>query len=162
IFGDDRPFAQCHASTLLQLPNNKWLVAWFGGSREGNDDVGIWLAERFQTRWSPPRLVAKVNETPHWNPALFAAPDGRVHLYFKVGRRIPGWSTWTLTSGDQGATWSEPRALVPDDVGGRGPVKNKPILLSDGTWLAGASLETEEGRWDVFVDRSEDGGQTWQ
>src|SRR5690606_35066739 len=96
------------------------------------------------------------------NPALFAAPDGRVHLYFKVGRRIPGWSTWTLTSGDQGATWSEPRALVPDDLGGRGPVKNKPILLSDGTWLAGASLETEEGRWDVFVDRSEDGGQTWQ
>lgn len=162
IFADDRPFDQCHASTLVQLPNNKWLAAWFGGSREGNDDVGIWLAERFQTRWSAPRLVAKVDDTPHWNPVLFAAPDGRVHLYFKIGKPIPAWSTWTISSDDEGATWSEPRALVPGDVGGRGPVKNKPILLSDGTWLAGASLETEDGRWDVFVDRSEDGGQTWQ
>ena len=43
---------------------------------------------------------------------------------------------------------------MPGDRGGRGPVKNKVIVLSDGTWLAGASLEPDA--WDVFVDRSGD------
>lgn len=33
------------------------------------------------------------------------------------------------------------------------------IELSDGTWLAGASIEP--GLWHVMVDRSEDGGKTW-
>jgi predicted neuraminidase len=40
-------------------------------------------------------------------------------------------------------------------------VKNKPISLSDGTILAPASLETPDGQWDCFVDRSLDQGRTW-
>ena len=32
------------------------------------------------------------------------------------------------------------------------------IILGDGAWLAGASLE--KGGWDVFVDRNEDRGHT--
>ena len=136
------------------------LAVWFGGSREGRDDVAIWGAERCRTRWSVPRRLAKVRNCAHWNPVLFADPEGRVHLYFKVGRKIPEWETWTMTSEDEGAIWTEPRELVPGDRGGRGPVKNKPIRLSDGTWLAGASLEGD-GVWNVFVDRSEDGGGAW-
>lgn len=160
IFQDDRPFAQCHASTLVQLPNNRFLVAWFGGTHEKHADVGIWGAERREGRWSPPRLLAKVRQSPHWNPVLFA-DGGRVHLFFKVGDEIPAWETWVMTSEDDGETWSEPRELVPGDHGGRGPVKNKPIILSNGDWLAPASVETADG-WDVFVDRSTDGGLTWK
>jgi predicted neuraminidase len=33
------------------------------------------------------------------------------------------------------------------------------ILLSDGTWLAGAS--NEQGLWNAFFDRSSDEGKTW-
>ena len=36
----------CHASTVLPLDDGRVLAAWFGGSREGNNDVGIWLAEK--------------------------------------------------------------------------------------------------------------------
>ncbi len=50
--------------------------------------------------------------------------------------------------------------LVPGDRGGRGPVRNKPILLADGTWLAPASDE-KKGVWNAFVDRSEDNSKTW-
>ena len=32
LFADDRPFAQCHASTLVQLKNGAFLAAWFGGT----------------------------------------------------------------------------------------------------------------------------------
>ena len=159
VFADARPFASCHASTLVQLKNGKFLTAWFGGSKESDDDVGIWGAERRGCQWSPPRLLAKVRDHAHWNPVLHAAADGRVYLFFKVGATISTWETWVVESADEGQTWSEPRELVPGDRGGRGPVKNKVIVLSDGTWLAGASLEPDA--WDVFVDRSGDQGQTW-
>ena len=161
VFGDDRPFAQCHASTLVQLRNNRFLVAWFGGTREGNDDVGIWLAERYQCAWKAPRRIAKIEEVPHWNPVLFGAPTGMVHLYFKVGPNCREWCTWTMTSHDEGATWTQARELAPGDPLTPGPVKDKPIVLHDGTWLAPNSSETSD-TWDVFTDRSSDDGRSWQ
>jgi predicted neuraminidase len=66
-----------------------------------------------------------------------------------------------MISQDNGTTWSAPKELVPGDKGGRGPVKNKLIVLSNGTWLAPASNELK-GIWNAFVDRSEDSGKTWQ
>lgn len=175
---EDVPFASCHASSLVQLPNNRTLAVWFAGSREGFDDVGIWGSERVQAKWTPPRRLAKVRDLPHWNPVLFTAPNGDVHLYFKVSVDVPtngerkrvtdGWETYQMISQDQGKTWGEPHPLVPGDTLGRGPVKNKPILLSNGYWLAGASIETRNPDpekpdiWDVFVDYSTDHGKTWQ
>lgn len=160
IFGDDRPFPQCHASTLLRLDDGNFLVAWFGGTREKDNDVGIWLAKGMPGKWSDPVEVAKLRNDPHWNPVLFQAPEGKVYLFFKVGKIIDQWETWLKTSDDAGETWSEAHELVGGDKGGRGPVRNKPLILSDGTWLAGASHE-DQGVWNAFVDRSEDGGENW-
>jgi predicted neuraminidase len=161
VFGDARPFAQCHASTLVRTDDGKFLVAWFGGTREKHDDVGIWLSKGTPDQWTAPVQVAKLREEPHWNPVLFKMPSGAVILYFKVGKTIDEWETWYKISGDNGQTWSLARELVPGDKGGRGPVRNKPIVLSDGTWLAPASNE-RRGVWNAFVDRSTDGGKTWK
>ena len=160
IFGDDRPFNECHASTLVRLDDGNFLVAWFGGTKEKNPDVGIWLSKGKPGQWPAPKQVAKIRNDAHWNPVLFEDGKGTIYLYFKVGKEIPTWETWVITSKDGGATWSEPVELVKDDRGGRGPVRNKPISLSNGVWLAGASHE--EGPWNVFIDRSEDNGKTWQ
>jgi predicted neuraminidase len=165
VFGDDVPFASCHASSLARTGGGFFAV-WFGGTHEKHDDVAIWGARRDDAAegWSAPRRIAKICDEAHWNPVLFAPPGSvRLHLFFKVGRSIADWVTWTMTSGDGGASWDAPRELAPGDrSGGRGPVKNKPIALSDGaTWLAGASRERAD-RWDVFIDRSEDNGATWQ
>lgn len=156
----EAPFAECHASTLARTPQGG-AAAWFGGTHEKHPDVGIWLSRRDGSGpWSAPERVAKIDETAHWNPVLFCDPSGTLHLWFKTGATIPHWKTFTQTSTDGGRTWSEARELVPGDgTGGRGPVKNKPILLSDGTLLAGAS--SEQGTWEAFFDRSEDGGKTW-
>ncbi len=161
VFGDDRPFAQCHASTLVKLNPDGFLVAWFAGTEEKNPDVGIWVSSGKPGHWTPPVQLAKVRQDAHWNPVLFRAPNGEIHLFFKVGKTIDKWETWVMVSADEGKTWSKAHELVSGDRGGRGPVKNKPIVLSDGTWLAGAS--DEPGKyWDVFVDRSEDSGHTWK
>lgn len=160
VFGDDRPFAQCHASTVLRTKDGKFLVAWFGGTHEKHDDVGIWLSKGEPGNWSRPVEVAKIREDAHWNPVLFRDPSGKITLFFKVGKTIDFWETWYKTSDDDGESWTEAVELVPGDKGGRGPVRNKPIVLSNGTWLAPASNELNEV-WNAFVDRSEDGGKTW-
>jgi predicted neuraminidase len=81
-------------------------------------------------------------------------------LFFKEGTPIPEWRTKIAYSDDNGHTFSEARELVPGDIGGRGPVKNKPIVLADGTLAAPASVEGT--LWDSFVDLSRDGGHTWE
>ena len=155
LFGDDEPFPECHASTILELKDGHFMSAWFGGTKEKNDDVGIWMTKGKPGNWEKPIEVAKINNDAHWNPVLFQAPGGRIYLFFKVGKTIPRWQTYVKTSEDEGKTWSEARELVPGNYGGRGPVRSKLIILSNGTWLAGAS--DEQGAWNTFFDRSEDG-----
>ena len=149
-----------HASTVLPLKNGHVLVAWFGGSRESNNDVSIWLAEKDEKGFSEARCVASSMEA-HWNPVLFEAEDGRILLFYKVGWPIPDWRTCVIESTDQGKTWSEPREMVPgDDSGGRGPVRNKPIRLKSGRVVAPASVE--RGLWRCFMDVSDDDCRTWK
>lgn len=159
VFGDDREFPQCHASTLVRTDGGKFVIAWFGGTKEKDDDVGIWVSTGRPGHWTAPLEVAKIREDPHWNPVLHRGADGKIYLFFKVGKEISHWETWVQVSEDDGATWTAAYELVKGDRGGRGPVKNKMIELTDGTWLAGASVEPD--RWDVMLDRSEDGGKTW-
>ena len=43
-FVDERPpYPSAHASTVVETPSGL-VAAWFGGTGEGNADVGIWLA----------------------------------------------------------------------------------------------------------------------
>lgn len=159
VFEDDRPFEQCHASTLVQAANGDIFTAWFAGTKEKHPDVGIWFSHFDGQTWSTPDKIAKVNETAHWNPVLFRDVEDMLYLFFKIGPEIPYWQTYWMQSEDNGATWSEPVELLPGEKGGRGPVRSKPIILSDGAWLAPAS--TELGLWKPFADRTDDRGKTW-
>ena len=162
IFTDDRPFASCHASTVLPLSDGRVLASWFAGSYESHGDVAIWLSVRSGVgRWSPPRKVADEEGVPHWNPVLAAAPDGTVHLFYKVGPNCRDWRTRFMRSADRGETWSEP--VEPPQAGGYpvGPVKNKPVILADGSWVAPTSRETET-TWDAAVTISGDSGRSWE
>jgi predicted neuraminidase len=161
IFGDNRPFAQCHASTMISTGNGKYLFAWFAGTKEKDNDVGIWMSDGVPGHWSIPHLAVKIRNEPHWNPVLFRSPGDVIYLFFKVGKEIDFWETWVQSSKDNGKTWTSPKQLVVGNKGGRGPVRNQPIVLKDGTWLAPASIERNE-IWNAFVDRSEDEGATWQ
>lgn len=162
VFDEKRPTRNCHASTVLPLPNGEVLAAWFGGTKEGADDVDIWLSIRSAGKWSEPLRISAAVDIPHWNPVLFLRLDGTVCLFFKVGKKVQLWHTYFSISKDNGRTWSKPEELVKGDPGnGRGPVKNKNLRLSDGRVLAPASSEAG-GKWMAFVDMSFDDGITWQ
>ena len=151
----------CHASTVLPLDDGSVIAAWFGGSSEQKNDVKIYTSVRTEEDgWSDPIVVSAADNVAHWNPVLFQKEDGTVVLYFKVGKTTEYWQTYYVTSTD-GRSWSTPRELVPgDNSGGRGPVKNKPIRLKDGTVLAPASTEIDD-KYRCFVDISNDDGETW-
>lgn len=161
VFDENAPTPSCHASTVLPLPDGTVLAAWFGGTAEGKDDVDIWTSRRSGGKWSEPVRVSADRNVPHWNPVLFRLADGTVILFFKVGKKVRVWKTYAVKSADNGLTWGEPYEIVPgDETDGRGPVKNKPIRISNGTILAPAS--TEDNGWLPFVDISEDECETWQ
>ncbi|HOJ11892.1 MAG TPA: exo-alpha-sialidase [Clostridiales bacterium] len=159
IFEDDRPYKSCHASTILYLPGGEMISAWFGGTHEGADDVAIWFSRRTQTSWTYPVKAADIEGIPHWNPVLFKRNDGTILLFYQDGHKIRDWKSKLTMSKDCGKKWSEPKEIVEGARGGRGPIKNKPIILADGTWLAPCSCEI--GPWNAFVDISTDEGISW-
>ena len=152
-------FRQCHASTLVVLPDGDLLVAWFAGQKEGSGDTAIWLTRREKGVWQSPQRTVACDGLAHWNPVLFNAPDG-LWLFYKVGSGVHVWKTRYVKSIDGGVSWSEPAELVKGDALPRGPVKNKMLLAADGTWIAAGSIE-DERHWDAFVDRSDDNGRSW-
>ncbi|NMI06756.1 exo-alpha-sialidase [Paenibacillus sp. SZ31] len=167
IFQEGQPFQSSHGSTVAVLPNGRVLVAWFAGQHEKASDVAIWLARQDHSgAWSVPRKVADEQGIAHWNPVLYAQGDSLI-LFYEVGYEITDWHTRIIRSGDGGYTWTASRELVPGDIGGRGPVRNKPIQLEDGTMLAPASIERLDPEvlgkqiWESFVDISTDHGETW-
>ena len=156
------PNLSSHASHLIPLDNGEVYCVFFYGTAESHDDVRIFGSLRnVQGVWSTPEPLSEDDEIPHWNPVLFRKQDGTVMLFYKVGKTIAQWHTRVMISRDHCRTWSESYEMIPGDTtGGRGPVRNKAIYLSDGSILAPGS--TEQGEWKCFFDRSFDDGKTWQ
>jgi len=157
---ESAPFRSCHASTIVETAGGL-VAAWFGGTGEGNSDVGIWAARHEGGSWTKPAEVARGVEPggprhPCWNPALFQAKGGPLLLFYKVGPSPSRWWGMLVTSPDGGRTWSEPRRL-PDGI--LGPIKNKPVLLPDGVLLCPSS--TEHAGWRVHLEMTRDWGAHW-
>ncbi len=165
------PFAQCHASTIVETGSGL-VAAWFGGTAEGHSDVGIWLSRREgrgpgrslpgRAAWSPPVEVASGGRTgedsqPCWNPVLVNPEGGPLLLFYKVGPSPSRWRGMTTYSTDDGRTWAEPRSL-PDGI--VGPVKNHPLEFPDGMILCGSS--TEQDGWRVHFEQTGDKGRSWR
>ncbi len=155
------PIPQCHATTIAETSQGL-VVAWFGGTREGHPDVGIWSARLERGKWTAPKQVAAGVQTDHsrhpcWNPVLFQAKGGPLMLFYKVGPNPQSWWGMLQTSGDGGKTWSARRRLPP---GIFGPIKNKPLQLANGAILCPTS--TEDQGWRVHFESTRDGGLTWQ
>lgn len=156
------PFPSCHASTIVEARDGVLVAAWFGGTREGSPDVGIWLSRHEGKTWTVPVEVANGvqpdgTRLPCWNPVLFQPKAGPLMLFYKVGPNPQKWWGLLRTSEDGGKTWSDARRL-PDGI--LGPIKNKPLQLDNGDLLCPSSVE--KGKiWRVHFERTGDLGKTW-
>lgn len=156
---DRASFPESHSATIVETP--KGLVAsWFGGTKEGNKDVCIWISRQEHGKWSAPEKVADgvMNDTvryPCYNPVLYQASDGPLLLFYKIGPNVAGWTGWMKRSFDDGKTWTAREALP---EGFLGPIKNKPVMI-DGVLVCPSS--TEKSGWKVHFEYTSDLGKTW-
>lgn len=160
---DTAPFPSCHAATIAETPKGL-VAAFFGGTKERNPDVEIWVCRLEKGHWTAPVSVANgiQNDTlryPTWNPVLYQVPGGDLILFYKIGPKPSEWKGWEIRSKDGGLTWGDPKALP---EGFLGPIKNKPVLLSDGRTLLSPSSTEGDGGWNVHIEKSTDFGKTWE
>ena len=133
-----------HASSLAELADGTLLAAWFAGTREGADDVAIYLSRLEASGWSPPRAIATRPETARelrrhlrklGNPVLHVDPAGRLHLFF-VSVSLGGWAGASINhkvSDDGGLHWSPARKLTTTPFLNISTlVRNPPLMLQDG------------------------------
>jgi predicted neuraminidase len=158
---DNAPFSQCHASTVVETPDGL-LAAWFGGTREGDEDVEIWSSRMIGDTWSVPvsianGIVSVKKRFPCWNPVLFLLPDSTLILFYKVGPNPESWWGVMKRSRDFGKSWGEAIKL-PENI--LGPIKNKPILVPPDKLICGSS--SENNGWKIHFETTSDWGHSWK
>lgn len=155
---------EVHASTIVEAADGVLVAAWFGGTKEGNDDVSIYVSRREgAAAWTPAKIVAEGVEPgkerqPTWNPVLHRAADGRLLLFFKTGPSPEKWWGEVIVSKDRGRTWTDRRRL-PDGI--LGPIKNKAVVLADGALLCPTSVEYDAKHWVVRMERTDESLAKW-
>ena len=163
---ENKPTPQCHASTIVETPSGM-VAAWFAGTHEKHSDVGIRVSRHDGKRWSASVEVVNGMQSPDlrypcWNPVLFLPDDGPLMLFYKVGPNPREWWGMLMTSDNDGKTWTSPLKLGKNDKIGHlvGPIKNKPIQLTDGAILCPSS--SEHKGWRVHFELTRDLGRTWE
>jgi predicted neuraminidase len=165
FMNEGAPYPECHASTIVETAPGQFVAAWFGGTKERNPDVGIWVTRQEGGKWLSAVEVANGIQSdgkprlPTWNPVLFQPKKGPLVLFYKIGPSPSQWWGMMMTSADGGKTWGAPRRL-PDGI--LGPVKNKPVELAEGSWLSASSTEGNKDGWLVHFELSRDQGATWE
>jgi alpha-L-fucosidase len=154
----------CHASTIVEITPGIFMTAWFAGSYEGANDVGIWCSTFSENNWTKPLEIVKGfdslgNRLPCWNPVLFKTRNNKLILFYKVGPNPREWWGNMILSYDNGKNWSKPQKLP---EGFLGPIKDKPIQLSNGNILCPSSVETENGDWSVHLEITDENLTEWE
>lgn len=177
-----------HGSNLTELPNGDLLCVWFGGDKEGANNVRIVMSRLplGKTKWTEPVFLTDDPERSDQNPVLFETPAHELWLLYpsqlsqghgpsewekKINNNeVRGihWMQWTSVikrrvSVDNGVTWSPVETLF--DIPGSF-CRNRMVVLSNGDWLFPMYYSRRDGEGvygkDVSVMKiSKDDGVTW-
>jgi predicted neuraminidase len=155
------PFPSCHSATIAETPTGL-VASFFGGTKERNPDVEIHISRQVDGTWLAPVSVANGIQAdgkrlPTWNPVLYQVPGGELLLFYKIGPKPSEWWGMLKRSADGGKSWSAAEKLPEGYIG---PVKNKPVLLSNGNLFAPSS--TEGDGWKIHFEVTKDNGRTWR
>jgi len=138
-----------HAATIAYFKDH-FIYAWFGGSREGAQDVAIYL---YNLNNDKKTIIIGGNDSiPRWNPILMPIKD-KLYLFTKAGLFCDRWQTFVhdITNWSNNITNKEimnTANVLP--AGLNGPVKTRPIIIDDNIYCGG-SVETIYD-WSSYIE----------
>lgn len=136
------PFAECHAATIAETRRGDLVAAYFGGTKERNPDVCIWVSrkEKGSDRWTEPVLAADgVFELGSADAELAGITDSTTDA--AAGPVLPGHGGGALK---RKACWNPVLFEMPDGE----------------LWLF-FKIGLRVADWTGWVVKSADGGRTW-
>lgn len=144
VFGPEVPTGPYkHPACLEELADGDLYLVYYGGEGEYAAGTAVFGSrlKAGESTWSPPRPIARDPLRSVGNAVVWRAPDGLVWLFYVV-RDGATWSTSRVqfkVSADEARTWSDASvlSLEPGTM-----VRNRPIVLADGTYLLPAYKET--------------------
>ena len=132
-----------HPACMTELGNGDLYLVYYGGEGEYAGDTSV-FGSRLKpggTAWSAPKPIAHDPFRSVGNGVIWTAPDGVVWLFYVV-RYGETWSTSRVqfkVSRDNAETWSD-ASMLSLETGIM--VRNRPIVLLDGSYLLPAYKET--------------------
>lgn len=151
VFGPEIPTGPYkHPACLEELSNGDLYMVYYGGQGEYANDTAVFASrlKKGSSEWTKPVEIARDPLRSLGNGVIWEAPDGLVWMFYVV-RFGPTWSDSRVqakVSKDFGHTWSDPTVITFE----RGlMVRNRPILLADGTYLLPAYEEKGDDKEEV-------------
>ena len=144
VFGPEVPTGPYkHPASLEELASGDLYLVYYGGEGEYATQTAVYGSrrEKGKATWSPPRAIAHDPLRSVGNAVIWQGPDGLVWLFYVV-RDGATWSTSRIqfkVSSDDARTWSDASVL---SVEPGTMIRNRPIVLADGTYLLPAYKET--------------------
>ncbi|MDY0168624.1 MAG: sialidase family protein [Thermoguttaceae bacterium] len=144
---EEQPGVMAHVASIAPLEEGAMAAVWYAGSREGARDVAIFFARYDGRQWQETRLLVDRRSCSRdtgmrvkkiGNPVVFRDLQSRLWLVYSSVVE-GGWSATSLNykvSDDFGETWTPSRKLFLSPLLNLTyNVKNKPVLLDDGSFL---------------------------
>lgn len=171
IFNTIKNHPMSHCATLVTLPNNNILAAWFSGAYETSNDQAIfWSIKRKDEDWTQPEIFLQSTGNALGQPLFFLNPNGQLWFFFvKVNNprhhqmkfdSPPPKDSWYsakpyfIKSDDNGKSWKSPQNLI--DYPGL-MVRSKPLLVNRKIILP----VYDEIKWESKMLISKDNGISW-
>lgn len=145
-FASSQVTSEVHSAGVVELSNGNIRAVWYGGTREGHEDVAIYtsLWDASSDQWGQEHIALDVQKTRQGtgrytrklgNPVITRGPDDSLWLFYVSA--VGGWATSSINlsiSRDEGETWEAPKRLIASPfLNFSTLVKGNPIRFSDGT-----------------------------
>jgi len=159
---------------FIELKDGRILFVYTHFDDGGGDHSGAHLAGRFSSdgglTWTDEDIVVLPNEGQQnvMSVSLLRLVGGRIALFYLRKNSLADCRPYLRTSADEGKTWSEPRAVIDDEVGYYVMNNDRAVQLSTGRLVAPVALHNlpryEKPDWagTVMCYLSDDEGTSWR
>lgn len=145
-FASSRVTNEVHSAGVVELSNGNIRAVWYGGTREGHEDVAIYtnVWDAPSSSWGEEHIALDIRTTRQGtgrytrklgNPVITRGPDDSLWLFYVSA--VGGWATSSINlsiSRDEGETWEAPKRLITSPfLNFSTLVKGNPIRFTDGT-----------------------------